>query len=92
MNRHQVACTQQELFCHFPAGALFSVNEGMPVTLALEHASTLLACVDSLSLTIGDGKGQGSEAYAIQYLAEMARALVDACVSGSLHTEIGERT
>jgi len=87
MNRRPVVTTQQEFFCNFPAGALFSVNEGMPVALALEHASNLLACVDSLSGHIVDGSAHASEAYAIQCLAEMAKALVDACVSGSLHAE-----
>jgi hypothetical protein len=87
MSRRPVAATRQEFFCRFPAGALFSVNEGMPVTVALEQASNLLACVDSLSGAIGVGNAGASEAYAIQYLAEMAKALVDACVSGSLHAE-----
>ncbi|MFZ3205741.1 MAG: DUF3077 domain-containing protein [Pseudomonas sp.] len=87
MSRRPVAVTQPENFGRHQEGALFSVNEGMPITVALEYASTLLSCVDSLAVTIGDGNGQGSEAYAIQYLAEMAKALVDACASGALHAE-----
>ena len=87
MTRRPVAVTQPEHFGRYPEGALFSVNEGMPITVALEYASTLLACVDDLTVTIGAGNGQGAEAYAIQYLAEMAKALVDACASGALHAE-----
>lgn len=87
MTRGPVAVTQPEYFGRYQTGSLFSVNEGMSIIVALEHASTLLACVDSLAVTIGDGNAQGSEAYAIQYLSEMAKALVDACAAGALHPE-----
>lgn len=87
MSRRPVVVTQPEYFGRYPEGALFSVNEGMPITVALEHASNLLACVDDLTVIIGGGTGQGSEAYAIQFLAEMAKALVDACASAALRAE-----
>lgn len=77
--------TRQELFCQLPTGPLLSVNEGVPITDALEHASCLLACVNSLSASIGNGSIEPVDAYAIQYLNELAKGLIDACASGSLH-------
>lgn len=73
--------TSPQGFCRYPTGMLFSVNAGMPVELALEHASCLLDCVGDLATTITIGEGRGSEACVIQYLAEMAKALVDASSS-----------
>ena len=56
---------------------LFSVNAGVPVTLALEQVSTLLECIKSvvISRAITD---PDTEAAAVQFLAEMAQGLVDA--------------
>ncbi|MFI8480149.1 DUF3077 domain-containing protein [Pseudomonas sp. NPDC078700] len=82
--------TRQELFCQLPTGPLLSVNEGVSVTDALEHASCILACVDSLSASIGDGNAQPVDAYAIQYLNELAKGLIDACVSGTLRKEASQ--
>ncbi|MGX5217497.1 DUF3077 domain-containing protein [Pseudomonas segetis] len=82
--------TRQELFCQQPTGGLLSVNEGVPITDALEHASCLLACVNSLSASIGDGNAEPVDAYAIQYLNELAKGLIDACVSGALSKEASQ--
>lgn len=68
---------------------LFSINAGMPADIALEHASCLLACVHDLTAALVDGSSKGSEAAAIQYLAEMAKALVDASSVGMYGVEGG---
>lgn len=82
--------TSPEGFSRYPAGMLFSVNAGMPVDLALEHASCLLAIVHDLATSLVDGNAKGSEAPAIQYLAEMAKALVDASSCGMYGAEGGQ--
>jgi len=74
--------TRREGFCKFPDGSLFSVNADMPAALALEQASNLLSCVESLTVSLADGSAGGSEVFAVQYLAEMAKALVDASAAG----------
>lgn len=89
MKRRRIL-TDSEGFCRFPDGMLFSVNSGMPVELALEHASCLLGCVGDLTVTLGQGEGRGSEIHAIQYLAEMAKALVDASSTGVYDAERGQ--
>ncbi|SNR79007.1 DUF3077 domain-containing protein [Pseudomonas segetis] len=90
MSSLSVVTTRQELFCKLPTGGLLSVNEGVPITDALEHASCLLACVNSLSASIGDGNAEPVDAYAIQYLNELAKGLIDACVSGALRKEASQ--
>ena len=82
--------TQRQEFSRFPEGMLFSVNAGMPIDDALEQASNLLACVDSLAVQVGADGIRGSEIFAIQYLAEMAKALVDASCSGLFDAEGGQ--
>ena len=63
--------TRQHGFCISSTGALLSVNADMPVADALEQASNLLVCVDTLAGIAAHG-GQANELFAIQYLAEMA--------------------
>lgn len=75
--------TRGETFGNF---GLFSVTPGVPVRDALEQASNLLTCVESLALGIGCGDAHAPDAFALQYLAEMAHALVDSC-SGSVADE-----
>ncbi len=86
MKRRRIL-TQPQEFSRFPAGMLFAVKAGMPVADALEQASNLLACVDSLAVQVGADGVRGSEIFAIQYLAEMAKALVDASTGGLFDAE-----
>lgn len=86
MKRRRIL-TQLEGFNRFPDGMLFSVNAGVPVEVALEHASCLLGCVNDLTVILSQGEGRGSEIHAIQYLTEMAKALVDASSSGVYDAE-----
>lgn len=66
-------------FCKSDGKALFRVSAGVPVAYALEQASNLLACVEWLVL---NSSGKTVETTAVQYLNEMAKAVVDACHPG----------
>lgn len=68
---------------------MISVSAGVPVTDALEHASCILATIVDLAMNIGDDGIRGSEAFAIQYLTEMAKALVDSSAMGCRTYERG---
>lgn len=82
MNR-QTAVTRQEGFAGRSGVPLFSVNAGVPVTDALEHASCVLSEIEGLAGAMGHEMLSAAEgAFVIQYLAEQAKALVDAAVMG----------
>lgn len=76
---------------------LFQVVEGVPVCDALMHASSLIDVVKDLAVNIGartsDNFGIDSEddprtiAWAMHYLAENAKAIIDSCESGINHAE-----
>ena len=70
-------------------GTMFTVAEGVPATDALEQASSLLACIESLSLSVATATVNGGEAFAVFYLAEMAKAMIDAS-GDSLRMEGGQ--
>ncbi|PRW26177.1 hypothetical protein CSB96_1508 [Pseudomonas aeruginosa] len=42
----------------------------------------MLGCVHELVITISDGDIRGQEIFAVQYLTEMAKALVDSSSEG----------
>ena len=72
---------------------LFSVNPGLPLHDALEQASNLLESIERLTVVIGSdcaSVDHRRDAFAASYLAEMAKALVDACASGSMCPGGGE--
>lgn len=60
---------------------------GVPVVDALEHASCLIASINDLAMAMGDGGLPSGGAFAIQHLADMARALVDAAAIGCSNAE-----
>lgn len=65
---------------------LFSVNPGLPLGDALEQASNLLESIERLTVVIGSdcaSVDHRRDAFAASYLAEMAKALVDACAAGA---------
>ena len=74
---------------------LFSVNAGVSAEEALQHASLLMNCVNTLSFlgAVGDGDGDGDgdgneEArWASHYLSEVAKAIIDDVTLGLLHME-----
>lgn len=63
------------------------VPAGLNAKRALEQASCMMACVETLAGELVDGDGDASKAAAIQYLNEMAKALVDAAAIGSIDEE-----
>ncbi|MNN57177.1 hypothetical protein D3C81_1721480 [compost metagenome] len=78
MTRRPIATTRAQSFGPTGGPALFSVNPGVPIHDALQCASNVLSCVHELVITISDGDAHGQEICAVQYLTEMAKALVDA--------------
>lgn len=63
------------------------VSAGVPVVDALEHASCLIASINDLAMAMGDGGLPHGGEFAIQQLADMARALVDAAALGCTREE-----
>jgi hypothetical protein len=61
----------------------FRVNPDIPIESALEHASSLLACIHELSLDAALGDAGKQNAWAVHYLSDMAKAIVDDALSGS---------
>lgn len=92
MSRRIVTVTGKEGFFAYGAPPLASVNSGAPVVDALEHASNLIRTIEDLAANIGEsGELRGAEIFAVQYLAEAARALVDASALGCRAREKGGR-
>lgn len=63
---------------------LVSVNAGLPISAALEQASCILAAIGDLAINIGENSAAGSEVFAIHYLTDAAKGLVDASIGGLL--------
>ena len=70
--------TTQTHFSPTEGRPLFSVNPGIPVDDALEQATILLGCIEHL-VVCDASTSKGSAAATLQYLSEMARAVVAAC-------------
>lgn len=66
---------------------LFSVNAGVSAEEALQHASLLLNCVNTLSFLGAVGDGNEEARWASHYLSEMAKAIIDDVTLGLLHME-----
>lgn len=82
-----IPLTRPEGFFHIDGRPLASVNSGIPAVVALERASCILSAVVDLATNAVDEGGLGSEAFAIQCLSEVAKALVDAVATGELAGE-----
>lgn len=78
MSGQHTAVTDSRTFCRVDGKTLFSVNAGIPLEQALEHAADLLFCLETLIVSHG-AINEAAERSTQQYLAEMARAVVDAC-------------
>lgn len=87
MKRRAVFVTQSQGLFQTLGKPLVSVNAGMPVEEALSRASCILGTVVDLAMNVGDDGIRGTEAFAIQYLVEMAKALVDASSVGEVARE-----
>lgn len=91
MSRHAV--TAAHGFHAISGRPLFSVSPGLPLHDALEQASNLLESIERLTVVIGSdcaSVDHRRDAFAASYLAEMAKALVDACAAGAMPTGGGE--
>jgi hypothetical protein len=62
---------------------LFRVNPDIPIESALEHASSLLACIHELSLDSALGDARKQSMWAVHHLSDMARAILEDALSGS---------
>lgn len=77
--------------CNAQNERLFSVNAGVSGIEALEHASLLMNCVNTLSFlgAIEDGNEATAMRWASHYLSEMAKALIDDVTLGLQHAQDG---
>lgn len=82
-----IPLTRSEGFFSIGGRPLASVNSGIPAVEALERASCILSAVVDLATNAVDEGVLGAEAFAIQCLAEVAKALVDAAATGELAGE-----
>lgn len=71
------ALTKTSTFCIPDGMPLFSVNAGVPASDALEQSAILLDCIKYL-IVIRETTDPDKHATVLQYLTEMAEALVDA--------------
>ena len=72
-----IAFTQERSFCAPDGEPVLAVKPGLPVSDALEHASTLLGHISRL--VMDDNEDNRTTA---QYLLENTKALVDASLAG----------
>lgn len=63
--------------CNVQNQRLFSVNAGISGEEALQHASLLLNCVNTLSFLGAIDDGSDAMRWASHYLSEMAKAIID---------------
>ena len=66
---------------------LFSVNAGVSAEEALQHASLLLNCVNTLSFLGAVDDGNDAMRWASHYLSEMAKAIIDDVTLGFQQVE-----
>lgn len=78
MTTHNPAVTLHTPFCMAEELPLFCVNAGVPVEDALEQADTLLACINHF-VACDAATNKGLANATLQYLSEMANAVVAAC-------------
>lgn len=82
MSRRPAVTRARGGFLEWDGHRTLTVTPGVPARAALEQASSILRCVDCLAMNFADEGIRGSDIFALQYLAEMARALVDASAEG----------
>lgn len=69
--------------CNLDGQSLFKVNPEVPVSDALEHASCLMGCANKLAVMAAcELEDPGAALWAVHYLNEMAKALVDDVTTG----------
>jgi len=73
--------TTKSSFMNVDGNELLSVKAGVPVELAMEQAATLLDCIERVVLN-GEALGKSTQTNCLQYLTNLARALVNASYEG----------
>ena len=73
--------------CNVENQRLFSVNAGVSGEEALQHASLLLNCVNTLSFLGAVDDGNDAMRWASHYLSEMAKAIIDDVTLGLQQVE-----
>ena len=78
--------------CNAQDQRLFSVNAGVSSLEALEHASLLMNCINTLSFmgAVDDGNQATAMRWASHYLSEMAKAQIDDVTLGLQHARDGD--
>ncbi|MDY7583786.1 DUF3077 domain-containing protein [Pseudomonas sp. CCI3.1] len=75
--------------CNTENQRLFTVNPGVSGEEALQHASLLMNCVNTLSFLGAMDDGNEAMRWASHYLSEMAKALIDDVTLGLQHAQDG---
>jgi len=75
--------------CNAQKQRLFSVNAGISGIDAMEHASLLMNCVNTLSFLGALDDGDEAMRWASHYLSEMAKAVIDDLTIGLQQAQVG---
>ena len=75
--------------CNAENQHLFTVNAGVSGEEALQHASLLMSCVNTLTFLGAMDDGNEAMRWASHYLSEMAKALIDDVTLGLQHAQDG---
>ena len=76
--------------CNVENQRLFTVNPGVSGEEALQHASLLMNCVNTLTFLGAMNDGNEALRWASHYLSEMAKALIDDVTLGLQHAQGGD--
>ena len=76
--------------CNAQNQRLFSVNPGIAGVEAMEHASLLMNCVNTLSFLGAMDDGSEAMRWASHYLSEMAKAVIDDLTIGLQQAQAGD--
>lgn len=76
--------------CNAQNQRLFSVNPGISGVEAMEHASLLMNCVNTLSFLGAMDDGSEAMRWASHYLSEMAKAVIDDLTLGLHQAQEGD--
>ncbi|MCQ3031398.1 DUF3077 domain-containing protein [Pseudomonas syringae] len=69
---------------------LLRINPDIPIKSALEHASSLLACIHELSLDAAMGDAGKQSVWAVHHLSDMAKAILEDVLSaGAANNQLG---
>ena len=82
MNTANEVQTTTFFTCGESSKPLFRVNPDIPLGSALEHASNLMTCIRELSLEAALGDAGKQSVWAVHYLSDMARAVIEDALSG----------